>query len=70
MWRTRLPGVNDNDGLKKAEHMSAFWIVGIVLNLALPGLILYWLIKQGKPKAPDAQAARTPPPATGDQDAD
>jgi hypothetical protein len=50
--------------------MSAFWIVGIVLNLALTGLILYWLIKQGKPKAPDAQVARTPPPATGDLDAD
>jgi hypothetical protein len=50
--------------------MSAFWMVGSVLNLALTGLILYWLIKQGKPKAPDAPAARTPPPATGDQDAD
>lgn len=44
--------------------MSAFWMVGIVLNLTLTGLILYWLIRQGKPKAPDAQATKTPPPAT------
>ena len=30
--------------------MSIFWIVGIVLNVSLTGLILYWLIKQAKPQ--------------------
>ena len=30
--------------------MSTFWIVGIVLNVSLTGLILYWLIKQGRPR--------------------
>ncbi len=57
--------------------MSTFWIVGIVLNLTLTGLILYWLIKQARPKAPDAAADKTPAPASdprksagGGQDAD
>ena len=32
--------------------MSTFWIVGIVINVTLTGLILFWLIRQAKPRAP------------------
>ncbi len=48
--------------------MSTFWIVGIVLNVTLTGLILYWLIKQAKPRSktnpPHAEAAKPSPPDT------
>ena len=46
--------------------MSTFWIVGIVLNVTLTGLILYWLIKQAKPQdkpnTPGEDAAKPMPP--------
>ncbi len=48
--------------------MSTFWIVGIVLNVTLTGLILYWLIKQAKPKTPDSEAAKPSPPDETDVD--
>lgn len=48
--------------------MSTFWIVGIVLNVSLTGLILYWLIKQGKPNTPGADAAKPSPPDETDVD--
>ncbi len=57
--------------------MSTFWIVGIVLNVSLTGLILYWLTKQGKPNTPNAEAAKSSPidtvprkPAVGATDVD
>ena len=43
-------------------RMSTFWIVGIILNVTLTGLILYWLFKQARPKSPDAEAARPASP--------
>lgn len=30
--------------------MSAFWIVGIILNVGLTGLLIYWVFKQMRPR--------------------
>lgn len=37
--------------------MSAFWAIGIVVNVSLTSLAIWWVLKQMKPKG-KAQAAK------------
>jgi len=48
--------------------MSGFWIVGIVLNVSLTGLALWWVFREMKPRD-TAQTARddTDAPPTKDR---
>lgn len=45
--------------------MSGFWIVGIVLNVSLTGMALWWVFREMKPRdaertaGDDADAPRT-----------
>jgi hypothetical protein len=32
--------------------MSAFWIIGIAVNVVLTGLALYWIYRQMRPRQP------------------
>ena len=33
--------------------MSTFWIIGIVVNVTLTGLAIYWVVQQMKPRDKD-----------------
>ena len=47
--------------------MKVFFIVGIVLNVVLTGLALYWLWQNRARKSKDGVSpARTPAPAAGE----
>lgn len=42
--------------------MSGFWILGIVLNVSLTGLAIWWVLREMKPRdaAPPQAAGKTP----------
>lgn len=47
--------------------MSGFWIVGIVLNVSLTGLAIWWVFREMKPRDA-AQAARDDAGAAPEKD--
>ena len=46
--------------------MSAFWIFGIILNVTLTALAIYWVVKQMRPR--DKPPRDTPTRNEQDQD--
>lgn len=44
--------------------MSTFWIVGIVVNVGLTGLALWWVFRQMKPREPRGGEPAEPPVET------
>jgi hypothetical protein len=37
---------------KKGDYVEGFWIIGIVVNLLLTGLAIYWIVGQVKAGRP------------------
>jgi hypothetical protein len=39
------------------EQLGAFWIIGIAFNVSLAGLLIWWVLRQVKPREPKAEVS-------------